>query len=752
MEPGDPLPEAASAASGRSQSVRVVRFGARPMFVVLLLWACGEDLPPYQAGQRATSAAPDAHASEPPPPDSRRSKPGDIEPLDATLMTDAAGFDGSRSDGGARIPWPPSETPPWICPSSPPALTQCDGDVNIVDHGPLFPLGYGYRGAAFADGHVFAGGEVSGLNTWSVTASGALELVGGSSVPALTPVARGDTVYTLGEAHNLGHPFGTFRVFDVSQPKAPKVVGEYAELSGTLLPDSEPGTVYLWNQGSIRVMDVTDPTNPQLAGGWSVKSGGSLYSAAAAPGIVAFRGVYQYWFGLLDVRQPGAPSVIYGQQQPGPSAPPLPPTISGDGVEVTVHYDGDRFALLEVTTSAGTSNVPLLDLLGSADIEWLDDRVYLLSLEEDERYLEVLDVSNPMAPQSLSKTPMEQAWHLAPGPAGVLLVTGPAASVEAWSVVPEVPELLGVGTAATVSQPGAVTLDLEVAGDVLFMAGQEIYQHGGLWTASLCDPADPVLLQRVDIPGLGADLVAVDGTTAYVGGRGVGAFDVTDPSSPKLLGASPLPLEIHLEAMDARGGWLFGGQSKWKGAGLVVFDMQEPGSAVLAAEVPPPADGLELVKGVLTLDLSAVLVAWAGGIAKYDVSEPTQPSLMFHVPMQGYLDSIAVRDELVAGSLGKGGGYQLFHAPTGWDELVLMSTVEPLDCCRGVLLTQDYLVGRGPTLVDISVPTKPVVVATGPKGASPPHGEIVSYGNSLYTQGTDFMRRYEVSCPANKNP
>jgi len=140
------------------------------------------------------------------------------------------------------------------------------------------------------------------------------------------------------------------------------------------------------------------------------------------------------------------------------------------------------------------------------------------------------------------------------------------------------------------------------------------------------DPAAPVLLGTVPIGG-GARHVVIDGNLAFVPvwWRPFGAtvselkvLDVGNPASPQLVATVPLASgEAHDVAVADGYAYVACGS-----AGIVVVDVDPPGSSHVAATVAMPGEAW----GIAILDDLLVVAAGSGGVRVHDRADPENPA------------------------------------------------------------------------------------------------------------------------------
>ena len=204
---------------------------------------------------------------------------------------------------------------------------------------------------------------------------------------------------------------------------------------------------------------------------------------------------------------------------------------------------------------------------------------------------------------------------------------------------------------------------------------------------------------------LHAESVELEDGLAYVAaGRTLTVFDVSNPASPKRLGAHTFPEEI----------WSFRlqGRMAYVGVnffGLGILDLSNPSSPVLRGSYKTPGQA----KTGAVFGNRALVVDHMEGIVEVDISNPSKPSS----PGSFFLDGYA-RDVVASGSLAFA-----VDSPTGLYvfDLAKPGPLEPIATLQNgtALRTVEVTSGDGPRLAvlvgggtlqtyDLSDPARPV--------------------------------------------
>jgi hypothetical protein len=134
--------------------------------------------------------------------------------------------------------------------------------------------------------------------------------------------------------------------------------------------------------------------------------------------------------------------------------------------------------------------------------------------------------------------------------------------------------------------PAAYIYSLHRRGNLLFVAAG----YHGLVTYDIQDPASPVLLARLDLPGSSEDVVAGEGWIALAAGSaGLQIVDNIDPADPHLLATVPLTHEI--DALAVAGDLIFAADED---GGISIVDVHDTTSPELLGRQPLGMDILSL--------------------------------------------------------------------------------------------------------------------------------------------------------------
>lgn len=239
------------------------------------------------------------------------------------------------------------------------------------------------------------------------------------------------------------------------------------------------------------------------------------------------------------------------------------------------------------------------------------------------------------------------------------------------------------------------------------------FENDGIWDTSLGPPLPtthavaldfgPPNVARVELDAFGGLAVeALDTPHAVVSGTfGVRVFDVTDPTSPILVGSESTA--VSGRGLARQGSVLFVADGT---AGVVVLDVSDPSVPAVIGTHPATAFEVDVV--------GTVLVAAGAGVSVLDVADPANPTLLGSIDLPGNEDEV-----VLAGStayVGAGGsGLHLVDVtnPAGPG---LLGTFSGGGELHDLAVHGDVVYGAfgdaGLRLVDVSSPAAPAALGT----------------------------------------
>ena len=249
------------------------------------------------------------------------------------------------------------------------------------------------------------------------------------------------------------YPDPGFTIVDITDPASPSTVASVTEGYGTNLSDTIlnsitaveiDGTHYAVTASSsyIVVTDITDPADPSAAGSLSVETGRDpLGSLNIHDGVVKILGRHyvpatsainndEDFFAMLDVTDPSGITAGRG------GGLPKFDTILGARDATTIEINGIPYALVAISNDNGfqiidmsdpSSPIPVASVtdghggfntLGYSifvDAAKIGDRYYALVISQDDRGIQIIDITNPKRP-----SPAASVTRATPGFGGVL--------------------------------------------------------------------------------------------------------------------------------------------------------------------------------------------------------------------------------------------------------------------------------------------------------------------------------------------
>ncbi len=367
-------------------------------------------------------------------------------------------------------------------------------------------------------------------------------------------LASEDRLYTL-EASGA-----SFRIYDISDPASPILLGHESIASATAL-DVVGNLAFLASNSGLFILDVSNPADPEIVG----QSDGPHYSTDVV--VHGDRALVTHKAGavqLIDVSDPQSPQLQGSYRESGPlwsvaisgthaylggdvQAPalqvldltePTTPTLSGESMETInlgyaltirdgIAYLASPYDGLLIYDIADPGLPTLLGVFNAVPT------VSKVAVDNSTTYLlsgggfHVVDVSNPSMPELLGQL---YGWYLESAEA--VAVHGNAAYVMVpyeYSLVidvsdPSLPVIAGVF-------PDSYTAnDVEVSEGLAFLLGYGL----GLTAYDVADPLTPIKITTQSGPY--GSQVTVQGSLAYTLGSGA-IVDVSDPAVPTTVGS-----------------------------------------------------------------------------------------------------------------------------------------------------------------------------------------------------------------------
>jgi uncharacterized protein (TIGR03437 family) len=393
--------------------------------------------------------------------------------------------------------------------------------------------GYAY-GVAIQQDTVYVADGWQGVQVFQVSDPAHPVLAGGIKTPgwAFGVTATRDYLY-------VADGFKGLRILDASNPRAPRELGTYEVPGGHVGQIVLAGHVALVadrNRG-LEAISLADPARPKLLGRYRQFP----YADAVALGDkYAYIAAGSYGVYILDVSDPLRPRQVgfYETESYATSV-----VIAGDYLYVaTTTPPGTRRGLhvVNVRDRARPVRTGYLQDRGGAyrDLAVADGIAYLAN----EEGLQLVDASDPARLRELAFIPI---WEWPSGDVRTAAV-GVAVSGAFAYVAAERGglKIVDVSERKSPRLVGACTWDNASAQDVAIRGGLAyVADTDKITVCDVSNPARPVAVGSVPLPGGFAEGIALDDRALYTasGGAGVWVFDPSDPLRPRLRGLLHTP-------------------------------------------------------------------------------------------------------------------------------------------------------------------------------------------------------------------
>jgi hypothetical protein len=474
----------------------------------------------------------------------------------------------------------------------------------------------------------------------------------GPHLRSIGAVSGSDPMYELVVSGNYAYAatsLAGLRIFDVSNPTAPQLVGTY-DTPGNALGMALLGQTVCVADGEsgVQLVYVADPASPQLA------------LSIDTPGFASDVAVSGTHLLVADDDSPcGCGLRIYDLTNP--FAPPVDVNVAAGKLAVQGQYayvlsfdNGLRVVDIsdpEAPQLMGSFDPsgPCVDFVVEADRAWVLDGFN--GLYE----LDITDPSSPSVADVFTLASTYTATSLAlsgnrafvgHGFSGLQVIDlessdpQPLVGLSTWSVATVGDRLFDGGTAlvvADIESPdpvpsfarlGQYSLDVAVAGAYAYVA------DGDLRTVDVADPTAPVVLGTLTTPGSSyAVAMAGDHLMVADGSAGLRVIDVSVPSAPSYAGSVDTPGVANDVAVDGT----LAAISDWT-AGLTLADISQPALPQLRANLAlaQPSMGVALSGGL------AYVAVGTAGLQIVEVSDPTAPEIVGSVDTPGFAWDLAV--------------------------------------------------------------------------------------------------------------
>jgi len=374
-----------------------------------------------------------------------------------------------------------------------------------------------------------------------------------------------------GYAYVADHNEGLM-VVDVTDPTQPLAVGSLDTPGSAYQVVAEDGYAYVADHaGGLHVIDVHDPSSPTLAA--TLETSGFAIDLVKE-GPLLFIAEYRTGLTVVDVSDPAAP-YLSGKIEDDFLRGARDIALGGDMAYLVLGPSG-----LVAIDIGNPTNPMLVATMPNEDVDSRDVAVRGQSIFVLAPNFKVLDIAKPVAPPVVASVPVIAVGGLALANDHAYVTSAPYASgtLKVLDLAdPDNPVLVGA-VADTLGRPACVA----VAGEMAYVGDS----WGALWTVDVADPADPLRMGVVTVPGAVLD-VEVSGSYAFAAcsEAGVQVVDVTDPANPQVV--------ILMSTNGLAGGVAVAGNNLFiadDAVGVHQWDISDPRAPVLAATMPVPGE------------------------------------------------------------------------------------------------------------------------------------------------------------------
>ncbi|MEW6250874.1 MAG: hypothetical protein AB1716_09520 [Planctomycetota bacterium] len=532
---------------------------------------------------------------------------------------------------------------------------------GLVAQSPLLPRVF--RGMAAQGEHVYVADESGGLQIVDFSNMGAPVIAGTYVEPQMD---YRDVAVLGAYAYLADRDRAVLDIIDISDPRAPSLVGRCSTLGSADAIAVAADRAYLATWAGLEIYDVGNPAAP-----YRLSSSPCAGADVDVSGGYAYVATFNYGLVIVDVRNPSTPVRVgacptYGHQAWGVavsgshayladgrtgleifdvSDPALPRSVGrldtpngGSDVAVagTWAFLADWLAGLHAVDAA-TPAAPVLrgvwDDVGHAHhVALASDHAYVTgypNLGGGERGLRILDVRAPDQPQRVAD--YQTAGFVGNATGRVCLSDAHAYIAERGCV-----EIVDVSDPRLPQRTAAHPVPLEalevgVQGQLAYVAART----EGLMVLDVAEPTAPVCLGEHPTTGE-AWCVAIASGHAYVGtfDGWLDVFSLANPGAP-----------IHVDAVHAsgrvkdvtvNGGYAYIAADS---AGLDIFTLTDPASPAFLANVRPFTEGQSY--GVAQAGHYAFLQS-SYGVYVINVEQPSVPELVTSWPAPGWAYDLAL--------------------------------------------------------------------------------------------------------------
>jgi hypothetical protein len=441
-------------------------------------------------------------------------------------------------------------------------VIDISGPAAPVVRGAVDTPGYAV-GVAAAGRFVYVADGFAGLRAVDVSDPTSPQLAGGVDTPGFAyGVTIGDGVVYVADWA------GGVAVVSIADPAAPvlvKMVPVPGESWSVALSPAGDFAYVAGKQSGLTILDLSDPLSPVIRGTFALDGEDVAVIGQVACVVDGWESLH-----LLDVTYPKTISAIghsKAEEQTWDVA------LAGDLAFVADRLSG--FQIVDLTDPAHPAPLTTLSMVGAIQVavdsahayvgnQWSGLRVVDVSdpmhpvvagsvststgvrsmvLRGDHLYigthgLDIVDVMDPASPQVIGGLPMKNftagvAASVEQGKDGEFVYLTDSGG-EFWVIDVSPAESLHV--AAHLSLPAWYPYGVAVSEGFAYVAAQGTYTGADFMVIDISDPLAPVLHSTLNLFGYGRDVVISDNIAYVAGSGGLEVVDVSDPSTPRIIG------------------------------------------------------------------------------------------------------------------------------------------------------------------------------------------------------------------------
>ncbi len=465
--------------------------------------------------------------------------------------------------------------------------------------------------------------DVSTTSTASLAAS--FDIPSGSPIYDLHVDAAADRLYVgMDEDGDMGE----FRIYDISSPTSPALVGEYevdADVNGVFVDGDNAYLATNDNSAEFQLVDISTESAPTLADTYDIPTGPTE---------------------AIDV-------------------------VGADGYAymVTVgHGAADELYVLDVTPPTNVTLATSINVLDSADdimnelhLDTANGLLFLALDENAESEAYVYDVSDPTAPTLNSQIEFDNDAEGVHGNVGGDLIVfaldtdGSTTDPHLAFITDNTDDLSCIDLRGELDLTGSANAnDVDVSGDYAYLV-RDSSSADEFVVVSVTDKQAPAVVGSLDLGATGYR-VAVSGSHAYVATAGdeLMVIDISTPSAPTVAGSLNLSGGDDGYDVFVSGNRAYVGRNSGSGE-FAVVDISTPSAPTLVGEYDHNAD----VNGVWVAGGYAYLATDSTELVVLDLSTESAPTLAGSLDLSGGDDGEAVTVDGTVAYLARESGGEL---------------------------------------------------------------------------------------------